>query len=115
METPSLRLFNMKFKNVNVKDAPENFLIWLSEVKLPKSNYLNKSVRGKTLAACSLDVLEYIGWSCKNCNPLLKKQAKFLYYIRLYPKISELEIDEQDFNELVIEDLGSQHIGEVKH
>jgi len=105
MSTPSLRFKNMHFKNVNVKDPSDKFMVWLGEVKLPKSNYLNKSTRGKQLLTLPIETVEYIGWSCKQCNPLLKRQAKYLYFIMLYPQISEHDISEEEFDEVVAEEL----------
>jgi len=102
----------MHFKDVKVKDPSEKFLVWVSQpqFRLPKSNYLNTRIRGKLLVELEIDDLEYIGWTCKQCNELTKKQAKYLYFINLYPKISELEIDEEMFDLIVSEDIGQEHI-----
>jgi hypothetical protein len=108
MLTPLMKVKQMKFNNVNVKDPSEDFLIWLSNVILPKSNYLSKKVRGKKLLEIDIDSLEYIAFKCKSCNDLLKKQAKYLYFIKLYENMAKYEIEEYEFDELVKEYIGGE-------
>ena len=93
----------MRFKNVNLKDPKESFLIWLGEVKLPRSNYLNKKIRGKLLLNVKFENLEYIAFKCNGCSDLLKKQAKYLYFIQLYENLSEYDITEDEYDSLVEE------------
>jgi len=96
----------MRFKNLNVKEPKESFLVWLGTIVLPKSNYLNKKIRGKNLLEVDFESLEYIAFKCKQCNDLLKKQAKFLYFIQMYQKLNELDIEEEEFDELIEEYIG---------
>ncbi len=82
--------------------------MWIGNIKLPKSGYLSKSIRGLPFLELTQDNLEYLGWTCKSCPTLLKKQARFLYYVNLYPQLSELELDEEEFNEVLWEDFPKQ-------
>ena len=101
--TPLMKAKEMKFNNVNLKDPQEEFIIWLSKIKLPKSNYLNKKVRGNMLLNLDLNALEYIAFKCIQCNDLLKKQSKYLYFIKLYENLEEYELEEYEYDELVKE------------
>ena len=98
MLNPMERRHNTRFKAVDIKDPSDNFIQWLSDTVLPSSGYISKSLRKKRLTDSTMDNLEYIGWSCKSCPTLLKRQAKYLYYIRLYSNpelydITDIEID----------------------
>ena len=93
----------MRFKKVNLKDPNESFLVWLGTVILPKSNYLNKKIRGKNLLEIDFNALEYIAFTCKQCNKLLKKQALYLYFIKLYQNLSNHDLDEDEYDDLVEE------------
>lgn len=93
----------MYFKNINVKDPSDNFVAWLGSVKLPKANYLTKSIRGKLLVEIPSDNLQYIAYKCNGCSDLLKKQALYLDFINIWEDRVELELDESEFDELVNE------------
>jgi len=103
MLNPRLKVNLMYFKDIDVKDPSEKFMIWLGEVRLPKANYLTKKVRSKLLLEIPSDSVQYIAYKCNGCQGLLKKQALYLDFINMWENHIELGIDEQQFDELVEE------------
>jgi hypothetical protein len=106
MLSPLERAMQMKFSDIDLKSPDPKLRRWLEEEILPKSNYLNRKARGKQLGEVGFDTLEYIAFKCKQCTGILKKKAKYLYFIILFGQLELHEINEDDYDALVKEYFG---------
>ena len=77
----------------------------IKETQLPKSGYLNTTMRGKFISELTIDELEYVGFDLKNGQDKLKMICKLDYFIRLYNILDKEGITEKEFDELVAEEF----------
>lgn len=107
---PRARLFHKKYiAGYNPKSPSSELMDLIKNTTLPKSGYLNTSMRGKPIIDLTIDELEYIGFDLRNGQDKLKMMCKLYYFIKLFLALDTERISEEDFDMLVKEEFDEQN------
>ena len=111
---PRARLFHRKYiVGYNPKNPSNDLMELIRNTTLPKSGYLNTTMRGKPITELTIDELEYVGFDLRNGQDKLKMMCKLYYFIKLHTMLDTEGISEEDFDELVKDEFGGDEKDEI--